>query len=89
MSDQPPLFAPEADANLVESLTAENARHRRTIKMFLQNYGSMAFCKTKYVEGRPAGPGCGREVFFCTFKGDRKKCLNEDGSTHRCPEIKP
>ncbi len=62
---------------------------RKRMIILLQNVGQQNFCKTKYVDGVPAGPGCGREIYFVKFRGGRPKALDEDGSFHRCPEIKP
>lgn len=69
------------------NLLVENRQFRKRIIMLLQNFGTLNFCKTRYVEGKPSGSGCGREVYFATFKNGRVKCLNEDASFHVCPEV--
>lgn len=65
------------------------ARLRKNMIVVLQNFGRLDFCKSRYVDGKNVGPGCGREIYWCTFRGDRPVPLDEDGSRHKCPEIKP
>ena len=74
------------------SQSAELVENRKLLKniILLQNFARPGFCKTRYTEGKPDGVGCGREVHFCEFRGRRTKCLDPDGSVHKCPpEVKP
>lgn len=66
----------------------ENLKLKKRILVLLQGTGNMAFCKTRYVDGKPGGPGCGREIFFIPLKSGIRR-FNDDGSFHVCPEIKP
>jgi hypothetical protein len=75
---QPPLISESAEL-------IENRQLRKRLLILLQNVGRMDFCKR-----RPDGtPGCGQEIFWVTFRGDRPKPLNDDGSVHVCREVKP
>ena len=84
MSTQSQMPLISESAELVEL----NKMRKRMI-LLLQNVGEQNFCKTKYVDGQPAGPGCGREGYWITMRGGRARFVDEDGSFHRCPEIKP
>lgn len=82
-ASQAPLFSQSAE--LVELI-----KIRKRMVVILQNVGQQNFCKTKYVDGVPAGPGCGREGYWITMRGGRPRFMDEDGSFHKCPEgIKP
>ena len=63
---QETLFTTTEDATTI-------ARLRKNIIVLLQNVGQMNFCKTRYVDGQPAGPGCGREVFWVTMRGGKAR----------------